>query len=589
MPAGRPKAPRTLHPSALWGLSILVGIVAGFGAVGFRDLIGIFHNLLFLGKLSVYYDANAHTPRSPWGPFVILIPVVGAFGVVFLVKNFAPEAKGHGVPEVIDAVYNHKGVIRPIVSLVKALASALSIGSGASIGREGPIIQIGSSFGSTIGQLLNLAVWQRITLIAAGAGGGIAATFNTPVGGLLFAVEIVMHEISVRTLVPVVTATATATYVGRVFFGDHPSFSVPRLETLYFRAANPEVLLAYILLGAITGLAAAVFIYSVYGMETFFDERLKASYYVKHASAMLIVGLLMYGFFAGAGHYYVEGVGYSTIQDILTGTAFPIYFLVLLFAGKLLATSLTLGSGGSGGVFSPSLFLGATIGAAYGALLHRFFPSLGVSVPAFAVVAMAGVVGGSTGAAMASIVMIFEMTLDYTVILPLTLTVAVSYAVRRRLVSDSIYTRKLDLRGAPVPEMLRADLLMSMHAAGVMNSHVKSVPAGTRLEDLPASGPGPFLVLDDSGAVTGAVLGETLADLKRAPSAKIIGDVVSSDHVVVPPSATLWEVIGAMRASGSGIALVATHDGHLRVDAVHGIITRKHIVDSLAGDLEMFR
>jgi chloride channel protein, CIC family len=232
-------AARTVRPSILWALSLLVGIVAGLGAVVFRALIGIFHNLLFLGRFSAAYDSNTHTPASLWGPFVILVPVLGAFGVAFLVKNFAPEAKGHGVPEVMDAVYNRRGVIRPVVSVVKALASALSIGSGGSIGREGPIIQIGSSFGSTIGQLLRLPACQRITLIAAGAGGGIAATFNTPVGGVLFAVEIVMHEVSARTLVPVITATATATYVGQLFFGPHPSFYIPALETTYFQLTNP--------------------------------------------------------------------------------------------------------------------------------------------------------------------------------------------------------------------------------------------------------------------------------------------------------------------------------------------------------------
>ena len=172
---------------------------------------------------------------------------MAAFLVVFLVKNFAPEAKGHGVPEVIEAVYYRKGVIRPVVSVVKALASALSIGSGGSVGREGPIIQIGSSFGSTLGQLLRLPAWQKVTLIAAGAGGGIAATFNTPMGGVLFALEIVMPEFSARTLVPVMTATATATYVGRVFFGPHPSFYIPALETSFFRLdeaihANPDAL-----------------------------------------------------------------------------------------------------------------------------------------------------------------------------------------------------------------------------------------------------------------------------------------------------------------------------------------------------------
>ncbi len=174
---------RTARTWVFWPLSILVGIIAGLGAVVLRALIGLVHNLLFLGKPSAAYDANVHTGPAAWGPFVILVPVLGALGVTFLVKNFAPEAKGHGVPEVMDAVYHKAGVIRPVVSVVKALASAISIGSGASIGREGPIIQIGASFGSTLAQLLRLPVWQRVTLVAAGAAGGIAATFNTPVGG----------------------------------------------------------------------------------------------------------------------------------------------------------------------------------------------------------------------------------------------------------------------------------------------------------------------------------------------------------------------------------------------------------------------
>jgi len=420
-------------------------------------LIAFFHNLLFLGKLSLAYDANTHTPASPWGFFIVLVPVIGAFGVAFLVKNFAPEAKGHGVPEVMDAVYHREGVIRPVVSIIKAVSSALSIGSGGSIGREGPIIQIGSSFGSTVGQALRLPVWQTVALIAAGAGGGIAATFNTPVGGVIFAVEVVMTELSARTLVPVITGTATAVYVGQFFLGPQPSFLIPAFERTYFHLTAPYLILAYLALGAITGLISALFIWSIYAFEEFFEKRVKGGYYVQHPFGMLIVGLLMYAMMARFGHYYIEGVGYATVQDILRGLQFPFYLLVLLFVLKLFATSVTLGSGASGGVFSPALFLGATAGATYGILLQRFFPSLESSPPAFAVVGMAGVVGGSTGAAMAAIIMIFEMTLNYSVIIPVTLAVAASYAVRRSIIRDSVYTRKLTLRGEAVPEALRAD------------------------------------------------------------------------------------------------------------------------------------
>lgn len=579
---------RTVGPAVLWALSLLVGIVAGLGAVVFRALIGIFHNLFFLGKLSAAYNANMHTPVGPWGRFVILVPVAGAFGVVFLVKNFAPEAKGHGVPEVIQAVYYRKGVIRPVVSVVKALASALSIGSGGSIGREGPIIQIGSSFGSTMGQLLRLPSWQKVTLIAAGAGGGIAATFNTPIGGVLFALEIIMPEFSARTLVPVVTATATATYIGRLFFGPHPSFFIPALELTFFRLTNPIVLLAYAALGAITGLVSALFISSIYGFQHFFEHRVKGGYYVQHAAGMLMVGLMLYVFVSRFGHYYVEGVGYATIQDILASVQFPLYLLILLFVAKLLATSLTLGSGASGGIFSPALFLGATAGAAYGVVLHRLFPTLDIAVSAFAVVGMGGVVAGATGAALASIVMIFEMTLDYTIIIPMTLTVAISYAVRKSMMRDNIYTRKLVLRGELAPDSLRGDLQFTRTAASIMNSQLQIVQTATRLHDLPNEANKAFVVAEDNGSVGGVITGERVTEIGNANPTAVIGVVAQRNYVVVSPDDSVWKVVASMRSADAAFALVALHDGDMSAMSVQGIITRKTIMDVLADDMELF-
>ena len=242
-------------------LALVVGIVGGLGAVVFRGLIAFVHNLLFLGTLSVVYDFSLFTPASPWGVLVVLVPVVGAIGVTFIVTNFAPEAKGHGVPEVMDAIYYNRGIIRPIVAVAKSLASALSIGSGAAVGREGPIIQIGSAFGSTLGQVIRMSMGQRIILVAAGAGAGIAATFNTPIGGVLFATELMMPEISVNTFLPVAIATGTATFIGRLFFGDKPAFDVPaNLATLPTDAKSAAILVLYVVLGALIGVAAAVFV-----------------------------------------------------------------------------------------------------------------------------------------------------------------------------------------------------------------------------------------------------------------------------------------------------------------------------------------
>ena len=220
-------APRRLGLLPLSLLALVVGVITGIGAVVFRGLIGLVHNVFFLGHFSFAYDSSIFTPFNPWGPAIILVPVIGGIGVTWIVSNFAPEAKGHGVPEVMDAIYYQQGIIRPVVAVVKSIASALAIGTGAAVGREGPIIQIGSALGSTLGQIVRMQAGQRITLVAAGAGAGIAATFNTPIGGVLFATELMLPEISVNTFLPVAVATGTATFIGRLFFGAQPAFNVP--------------------------------------------------------------------------------------------------------------------------------------------------------------------------------------------------------------------------------------------------------------------------------------------------------------------------------------------------------------------------
>ncbi len=528
-PPGRPLS--TLQLSLL---AILIGAISGVGAAGFRALIALAHNLLFYGRWSASYDATVHAPASIWGAGVILVPVCGALAVATLVRFVAPEAKGHGVPEVMDAVYYHRGRIRPVVALVKAVASALSIGSGGSVGREGPIIQIGASFGSGVAQWLRVAAWQRIVLIVAGAASGIAATFNTPVGGLLFGIEIMIHEVTARTLVPVTIATATATYVGRLFFGPHPSFVIPAFETPTIHLTSPYVLPAYVGLGLLTGVMSAVFIKSIYGAQDFFERHIRGGYYRQHVIGMLLVGMLFYALMAGFGHYYVEGVGYSTVQDVLVGTPYPLYLLLLLMVAKLLATSVTLGSGASGGVFSPALFIGATLGAAYGQLLSLLFPAFNISVPAFAVAGMAGLVGGSTGAAIAAIVMIFEMTLDYNVIVPMTITVAVSYGIRTMLSRDSIYTSKLTRRGHYMPAGLHANLHFVWRARDIMRPLDGPVPAGV---------------------------------------------------VAVRETDSLLEVLGRMRSSGAPAALVLRRGGPIEEPV--GLITKAHLADAMAHAAEL--
>jgi CIC family chloride channel protein len=568
-------------------LSFPVGVVSGLGAVAFRALIAFFHNLFFLGRLSIAYDANVHTPDGPWGPFVILSPVLGAFFVTFLVKTFAPEAKGHGVPEVMDAIFHNRGIIRPVVAVIKSVASALCIGSGGSVGREGPIVQIGSSFGSTLGQIISMSPSQRITLIAAGAGGGIAATFNTPIGGVLFAVELMLHELSVRTLVPVVISTATATYIGQLFFGVHPSFVIPVFERPYFHLSSPWLLIAYAGMGLFMGFASAVFIKSIYGLEDFFTERIKGSPYIRHMTGMLIVGLTIYILRISLGYYYVEGVGYSTIQDILTGKISALSVLVLLFVAKLFATSLTLGSGGSGGIFSPSLFMGAAIGGAYGLLLQFLFPTIVISPPAFAVAGMAGLVGGVTGAALAAIVMIFEMTLDYSVILPMTITVALSYGVRKLFFRESIYTLKLARRGRSVPEALQTDVLLMQRAEDLMVPVMTvefSDTFGMFSEFLRKKANSFFLVADGQ-KIIGIVPGATTLSKNRGVR---FGDVAAKDYILVTEDDTLFQVIDRILSGSASFALVVHDAGTVSADTVKGVVTKESLISAIEKHQELF-
>lgn len=584
---------RPISHARLWLLAVAVGMVAGFGAVAFRGLIGLFHNLLFLGKFSVFYEANLHTPPSPWGPWVILVPVVGAAGVAFLVKNFALEAKGHGVPEVMDAIYYSKGVIRPVVAVVKSLASALSIGSGGSVGREGPIVQIGSSFGSTLGQLLHLPAWQRVTMIAAGAGGGIAATFNTPIGGVLFAAELLLHEVSVWTLVPVVISTATATYIGRLFLGATPSFVIPAFQTPYFHPSNPLVLLAYVGLGVAMGLVSAGFIRVIYLFEDFFDEKVPGNYYTRHLPAMLMVGALLYLLQSHWGHYYIEGVGYATVQDVLSGALTSVSLLVLLFGLKILATSLTLGSGGSGGIFSPSLFVGATFGGTYGVLLKQVFPSLPISPPAFAVAGMAGIVGGVTGAAIMAIVMIFEMTLDYNAVLPMTITVAISYGVRKFLCKESIYTLKLARRGHHMPEAMQANFHLLRLARDLMDKDIVTAPPSTSITGLARLISQPchnrFVLIEEPGKLLGVVQSERAAEVlavnrNGAPAALI----ATRNYEVVSESTTLFDLLARLRSTRVSLFLVATREAPVSASDIKGVITKERITDSMTESLGMF-
>lgn len=581
-----------LSPLRFWLLAMLIGLVGGCGAFIFRGMIAFVHNLLFLGKISFFYESNVHTPPSPWGPLIVFVPVIGGMGVTWLVHTFAPEARGHGVPEVMDAIYYNKSVIRPVVALIKSLASALSIGSGGSVGREGPIIQIGSAFGSSIGQWLRIPAWQRTTLIAAGAGAGIAATFNTPIGGVLFAAELLLHEISVWTLVPVVIATASASYVGRFFFGPNPAFAIPELRISYFHLTHPILLLAYVGLGLLIGLVSVVYIRSIYAFEDFFDAKIRNPY-LRHGTGMLLLGILMYVVLLQTGAYHIEGVGYATIQQVLSETLTSFWLLLLLFALKLFATSLTLGSGASGGVFSPALFLGATLGSAYGILLQHIFPGITISPAAFAVVGMAGIVGGATGAAITAIVMIFEMTLDYGVIVPMTTTVAIAYGVRKMISNESIYTLKLTRRGHRMPNAMQANIQYMKPARELNHAGVVRLPADMTLPELaiilPSYPADACFTVMERTKIAGVITFNTALQAVRRPRQETtVAEIASQDYAVISADTSVFEILTKIRVDGTQVFLLAPGQNENAADGLQRWISKESIAESLIDAIQLF-
>ena len=444
-------------------LPMVVGVLAGFGAIAFRTLTGFVHNIAMEGRFG--FLVNEHEPlHSIWGYGTFLVPAVGFVLVVFLLRKYSPESQGHGVPEVMAAVYTNKGRIPGRVAVFKTIASALTIGSGGSAGDEGPIVQIGASLGSVVGQRLHLSGIETITLLGCGSAAGIAAIFNAPLGGILFAVELILPEFSVRTMVPLALSTSISTYVSRYFLGNEPAFSVP-----HYALTSGYELPLYILLGIFVGIVAIFYIKMLHAVEGAFS-RWKAPVYAKPVVGGLAVGVLGVAMYHVYGQYFVYGVGYSTMSSILSGTAgYTVLFLLLLTIMKMATTSITLGCGGSGGILAPSLFVGASLGAAFGTAAGMVFP--GIEPIAYANVGMGAMLGGMTGASLTAIILFFEITRDYSIILPLTMGVFLTRAFVHHHHEGTIYELALLRRGIRIPHERAIDTLSIVPVKDVMDRY----------------------------------------------------------------------------------------------------------------------
>lgn len=496
--------------------AMAIGVLAGYGAIAFRWLIAIAHAAFFAtGEYSV-----ALLTAMPWWQR-LLLPTAGGLLVGVVVTRIAPEVKGSGIPEVMEAVAQRGGAIRLRVVVAKALAAAVTIGSGGSAGREGPIVHIGSAIGSAFGQLLEVSARRLRSFVACGAAAGIAATFNAPIAGALFAMEVVLGDLGVAALSPIVISSVVATVISRHHLGDFPAFEVPRYST-----ASPAELLLYAGLGLAAAVVGVAFIRLLYGIGDRF-ERSKVPPSLRPALGGLGVGLI------SLAMPHVFGVGYESINAALW-ERLDLALLLGLVAAKALATSLSLGSGGSGGVFAPSLFMGATLGAAWGEIAHRLFPAWTASSGAYALVGMGALVAATTHAPITAILIIFELTNDYRIIPPLMVACVIGVLVSGLLHRESVYTAKLARRGVRLQAGRDVNLLKGIRVREVMEADPPTVPAGMRfaelLPKLLAGAHQELIVVDARGRLLGTVsLGDVRAVL---PEAELIGSLaVAADAV----------------------------------------------------------
>lgn len=574
-------------------LSVGVGAATGFAAVLFIRLIAFIHNFAFADAASFFPELG-----RVW---LIIIPVCGALLAGPIISYFASEAKGHGVPEVMQAIILRGGRIRPRVALAKIVASALCIGSGGSAGREGPIVQVGSTLGSTVGQWLGLSDDRIRNLVACGAAAGIAATFNAPIAGITFAIEVLLCELQVAVFGNVVIAAVSASIVSQIFLGRSPAFSVPS----YVMQSSWEILL-YVLLGLFAALVGIFFIRLLDFFENAF-ERLSVHQMIKPAIGALLLGIMAY-FYPYVSTYmnvypgesrlglplidnvpHVYGSGFDFIAQVLRGDVSFSLLLMLVFL-KPLATSFTLGSGNSGGVFAPSLFTGAMLGGAFGCAVKYFFPDFPVQTGAYALVGMASVFAAAARAPLTAMLIVFEMSNDYMLILPLMAAGMTASFVAHWLHPDSIYTIKLTKKGIHFEQGRDMDVMQGVKVEEVMNQSPITVGKDQSLAELFAlfqeTHLHGFPVMGEGKNVYGFVslqdMERTLQNIDRTLARKdiplkdiMVWDVASSHLVTVFPDEPIWQAIRKMAPRDLARLPVVSRDNP---SEMVGLISRSDIL-----------
>ncbi|MDA8161622.1 MAG: chloride channel protein [Desulfobacteraceae bacterium] len=445
------------EPAVLIGASVLVGLGSGAGVWLFKYLIRLAHLAVFKGLGGLLY---------PTGPFrIILLPVIGGLAVG-LFAHFFGKDKGYrqGIAGIMEATAITGGRFRYQTAPVKAAAAAISIGSGASVGPEDPSVLIGASLGSMLGQRLRLSDERIRALVGAGAAAGISAAFNAPIAGVFFALEIILGEISGKALGVIVLSSVASAIFTQTVTGPEPAFHVP---TYVFNAAHDLPL--YLVLGLLAGPVSALYIRLLYLAKDIFKAAVLPEWLTPSLAGVLlgIIGFIL---------PQILGVGYGTIEEILTGGHFGILLLLFMLAAKLVMTPVSIGGGFPGGVFAPSLFIGATLGSAYGTAIQAIFPSIIIEPSAFAMVGMAALLAGAVHAPLTAIMLLFEMTNDYHIILPLMFAVVVSMTISQFLQRDSVYTLNLTRRGIRIEHGRDVEVLDGINVSDVMQTDFNVIP-----------------------------------------------------------------------------------------------------------------
>lgn len=557
--------------SGLVVLAVLLGAGAGLGAVAFRWLITTFTHL-FSG-LADYSAAGGQA--HPWFPvlgpwFLLLAPVLAGLLYGPLVYRFAPEARGHGVPEVMYAVAERGGRIPAQVTVVKAVASAMCIGSGGSVGREGPIVQIGSALGSTVGRVTRLPESRLRVLVACGAAGGIAATFNAPMAGPFFAMELILRNFAVESFGAVVLASVTASVVGRAVLGNTPFLDLPP-----FTLRNPVEYLLFVVLGVLVGACGVLFTRVLYWIEDLCDWAWRGPEWLRPAVGGLVLG----GLLLVLPQMY--GVGYPVLQNAVEGR-YVLGFLLLLLVGKIVATSLTIGIGGSGGVFAPSLFIGAMGGTAFGVVVHAWLPSLTASPGVYGLIGMGAAFAGAARAPITAVIILFELTGQYTIILPMLTAIVIATLTSKTLSrQDTIYTLKLRRRGVDIARSPGSRRLAETTVTAAMEALPEPLPEGTGLAEaahaLAVSGHGILPVVGVDGTYHGCVTARAVAEAVAADqqTAHSVAELAELPPLVTEKSNLADALTALAGAPGTGLPVLAAEH------RLAGWITHQAVLEAL--------